>query len=503
MASTQPKVGTERELKLCAWPEFEVPDMAGALKGARAQPVVQTSLEATYYDTEDLALLRRGVTVCFRRGEAGGDVWTAKLPSEAAALGLARREISVAGSPGAMPRLLRDLTRGWAFGSPLKRVATIRTTRRTTSVLDEADKLVAVIDDDDVCGLRGGRVAARFRELEIELAPETPAKVLRTLAKALQGAGALPADQVPKLARTLGPGAGDASYLTAPQPVARPSVGDVLRTRLIDAAARLVDNHAAIALEEDPAAAVRFVAAGAAILADLRAFEPMLDPAAIAAIDGPLADVTGGVGTLRDNDAIAAALREDAARIDVGDGVDRVMAALAARHVRSRRRVMRMLRSASYAQVLVALRELALGPPLASASAKQRASTIVPTLAAPLARGLRGDIVRAADDGAPARLGADTDLLVHVLELARGFADKPAERTVNQARRAATACEQARLARVAVDDLAAVAKRTDTRTAWAAGVLAGMQIDRGAAAARDLKAAIRELDRKSIWAWMP
>jgi CYTH domain len=159
-----------------------LPELDRAVKGARPAPPTQAELDAVYFDTSDLRLLRRGTTVRFRHGEAGGDVWTLKLPSEAATLGLARREISLPGAPGAMPRLLRDLTRGWAFGAPLRRVATIRTTRRTISLRDAAGKPLAVIDDDDVCGLRGRRVAARFRELEIELAPDAPAKALRALA---------------------------------------------------------------------------------------------------------------------------------------------------------------------------------------------------------------------------------------------------------------------------------------------------------------------------------
>ncbi|MGZ5742280.1 MAG: CYTH domain-containing protein, partial [Burkholderiales bacterium] len=114
---------------------------------SRVAPGTTTvQLDADYFDTADLRLLRRGVTLRFRRGEPGGDVWTAKLPSDAAVPGLARREISLPGDPGAVPRQMRDLTRGWAFGAVLKRVATIRTTRRTIRLVDDADRPVAVID---------------------------------------------------------------------------------------------------------------------------------------------------------------------------------------------------------------------------------------------------------------------------------------------------------------------------------------------------------------------
>ena len=58
----------ERELKLGAWPEFVLPDLNGFVDGAQPGEPERHDLDAVYYDTPDLKLLRRGATQ--RRAEA-------------------------------------------------------------------------------------------------------------------------------------------------------------------------------------------------------------------------------------------------------------------------------------------------------------------------------------------------------------------------------------------------------------------------------------------------
>jgi len=59
----------ERELKLGVWPGFVLPDLGEVVEGAAMGTSEEHRLEAVYFDTPDLRLLRRGVTVRFRRGE--------------------------------------------------------------------------------------------------------------------------------------------------------------------------------------------------------------------------------------------------------------------------------------------------------------------------------------------------------------------------------------------------------------------------------------------------
>jgi inorganic triphosphatase YgiF len=501
MDAATPHVATERELKLSAWPQFVLPDLERAVKGARAAPPAVSRLEATYLDTPDLRLLRRGVTLRFRRGEAGGDIWTLKLPAEAATFGLARREISLPGPPGALPRLLRDLTRGWAFGAPLRRVATIRTTHTTTSLFDSDAHQVATIDDDDVCGLHGGRVAARFREIEVELAPNAPRKTLRALAKALTAAGAMPAPQVPKLARTLGRAAQEPWDLAAPDPGARPTTSELVCARLVDAVSCIVDHHAAVVLDEDPSAMRRLAGGVATLRGDLRVFQPILDAEVAGSLGSGLDHLARRLDALCDQDARLASIRADAAGHDVGRGASAVVAALENDRARTRERVLALMRGASYGALLAGLRDLAMDPPLAGGKAKRRATTVVPTIAAAEIRRLKGDVLRY--DQAPLDdLAGPIGELRHAVELATQFAGKPAAKAAHDVQQVADLVWQLRRSRATAARLQVLARETDAQQAWAAGVLAGRQLAQVDAAAARIPTALRELARRTHWAWL-
>src|SRR5437764_7752757 len=201
---TQPAT-IERELKLAVWPGFRLPDLRGAADGVAATGPEQCRLEAVYFDTADLRLLRRGVTVRFRRGEEPAELWTVKLPDQAPEIGLARREISIPGGPNSMPVELEDLVSGWALGAALVPVARLRTLRHRTTLRRHNGQAIAVVDDDEVSILQRSRVAARFRELELELVNGASPELLEQLGERMRAAGAQPVNQTPKLARALGP----------------------------------------------------------------------------------------------------------------------------------------------------------------------------------------------------------------------------------------------------------------------------------------------------------
>ena len=57
----------EQEVKLDIGPDWSLPDLSGVLPGVRAHPMPDLALETTYFDTPDLRLARRHVTLRFRR----------------------------------------------------------------------------------------------------------------------------------------------------------------------------------------------------------------------------------------------------------------------------------------------------------------------------------------------------------------------------------------------------------------------------------------------------
>jgi inorganic triphosphatase YgiF len=299
----------EREIKLGVWPGFELPDLRGVYNGAAASGPEEWRLEAVYFDTADLRLLRRGVTVRFRRGEEPREVWTAKLPDEAPAIGLARREISIPGAPTTMPALLDDLVRGWALGAPLLPVARLRTLRQRTTLRRRNGQVLAVVDDDEVSIVQRSRVAARFRELELELVDGASPKLLVQLAQRMRSAGAQPVDQMPKLVRALGPSALAPWDLAAPALGAPPSAAELIRAALVASAASLVDHIAAVVLDEDTEGVHQARVGIRRLRSDLKTAQKLLDYKSVRPLRRELDWLMGELGEVRDLDVIRSTRR--------------------------------------------------------------------------------------------------------------------------------------------------------------------------------------------------
>ena len=174
------------------WAGYELPDL-----GLSAAEPVASRLEAAYWDTPDLRLLRRSVTL---REEAGE--WTLRGPDGAA----------VALDPGEWaPRspdaaVLPPAVLGWTLGEPLREVARLATERESFALSNRRGE-VARLARDDVALLRGERVAARFRELELTPLDGAPERVVERIEARLREAGAQSLDPVPKVVRGLAPAA--------------------------------------------------------------------------------------------------------------------------------------------------------------------------------------------------------------------------------------------------------------------------------------------------------
>ena len=146
-------------------PDVQLPDLA-SLPGVErvAEPRVD-ELEATYFDTDDLALVRGGVSL--RRRAGGSDEgWHLKVPS-----GDGRDELRLPLTEDGSkpPGALGDAVLGWTRGAELTPIATIRT-RRTTYALNGADgQVLAELADDEVTGRRTDGETSEWHEWELEL----------------------------------------------------------------------------------------------------------------------------------------------------------------------------------------------------------------------------------------------------------------------------------------------------------------------------------------------
>jgi hypothetical protein len=185
----------EHEVKLGAPDAFELPDLSDiAPIGSDHEEL----LDATYWDTPDLALIRSGATLRHRHpGDPQRGEWTAKVPepSDPESAGMLRLEVSQAGGPGDGPPVdVVDVVRERLGGGGLAPVARLVSRRRVVRLggLEVADDRVEVVD--------AGR---SFRELEVEVVGPGGDALLAAVVDRLRAAGAGAADPRPKLAQAL------------------------------------------------------------------------------------------------------------------------------------------------------------------------------------------------------------------------------------------------------------------------------------------------------------
>ena len=151
-------------MKLAAAPSFRLPDVSGVVEGAAVDDHPARRQQTTYYDTEDLRLARWGSSLRYR----DTDGWTLKLPSSGSGAMLEREEIRFDGDAKQVPEAAVDLVRAYVRTSAVAPVTKLRTLRRAVVLSDPDGRRIAEIVDDEVSVMDGRRLAARFRELEVE-----------------------------------------------------------------------------------------------------------------------------------------------------------------------------------------------------------------------------------------------------------------------------------------------------------------------------------------------
>jgi CHAD domain-containing protein len=236
----------EIERKYDAAPGLVLPPLGGLPRVAEVSGAEPETLTAEYYDTDDLRLIKAGITL--RRREGGADEgWHLKLPDQAGATDGAssRRELRVPlrrrGS--SVPRELARLVLAHTRGAALRPVARVETRRRLTTLLDSAGRSLAEVAEDEVAAQSLGSSAtlSRWNEVEVELTDGGP-RLLRAADERLRNAGLRPSARSAKLERALGDGlpstgrreTGRGGRLTAGSPS-----GTVMLAYLADQTARL------------------------------------------------------------------------------------------------------------------------------------------------------------------------------------------------------------------------------------------------------------------------
>jgi inorganic triphosphatase YgiF len=199
----------ETEQKYDAAADFSVPDLSGLDGRLRTGGRHRYYLSATYFDTDELDLIKNRLTL--RRRVGGSDEgWHLKLPVRKDT----RQEVRAPlgdGDPSAVPAELAAQVADAAAGRPLHPVAILDTERTVVTLIDQAGEPLAEVADDLVTGSRldqPGAEPMRWREIEVEIVGDSDdaPRALEAVGRALREAGAAPSSSSSKLGRVLGTG---------------------------------------------------------------------------------------------------------------------------------------------------------------------------------------------------------------------------------------------------------------------------------------------------------
>jgi inorganic triphosphatase YgiF len=198
----------ETEQKYDATADFTLPDLNGLDGRAKATQRHRYYLSATYFDTEDLDLIKNRITL--RRRVGGPDEgWHLKLPVREDTRQEVRTPLS-AGEVGSVPAQLAAQVEDITAGRPLHPIAILDTERTVVTLTGQAGEPLAEVADDLVTASRLDQRDAEpmtWREIEIEAAEGAEvAGLLEAAGQALRQAGARRSSSASKLGRLLGTG---------------------------------------------------------------------------------------------------------------------------------------------------------------------------------------------------------------------------------------------------------------------------------------------------------
>jgi CHAD domain-containing protein len=355
-------LGTETEVKMGAWAGFEMPALDGVAEDVSAVSRAPRTLLAVYYDTADLRLARWGVTVRHRTGDTGGARWTVKLPEGENGPALVRRELNFEGPPGRMPAEAVSLITAYARDTPLVPVARIRTVRTGIDLLDHEGAVVAEVVDDEVSVLHGGRVASRFREVEVEIGTRPPAGLLDDI-------------------RALGPRALEPPEVVPPSVGKRPSAAQLVRHAIATAVERILRHDPGVRIGDDPEDVHQARVGTRTLRSDLRTFAPLLEEKWTAGLRDDLRRLGGALGAVRDADVLIERLRRQAAQLPEPDtaALAPLFRRLAKERDDTRAVLLDVMGDARYVELLGRLVAAAADPPCRR-SAQAPAAEVVPGL---------------------------------------------------------------------------------------------------------------------------
>jgi inorganic triphosphatase YgiF len=191
----------EREIKIPVGTGFVLPDLDGLVAGTRAVDRGTVELSATYWDTDDLTLLRAKLGLRHRSAPGETGKWTLKAGARMIGDAVSREETNFPGSPDEPPQAAMDVIRAEIGEVALHPIAWLVTDRHTVDLV-AGETRRAEVADDRVSVRSGGETVETFREVEVELFDADAALIDAVMAR-LRAAGAGEPESTPKYVRAL------------------------------------------------------------------------------------------------------------------------------------------------------------------------------------------------------------------------------------------------------------------------------------------------------------
>jgi CHAD domain-containing protein len=359
---------TETEIKYEAAPGATLPSFDELPEVARTEGAPDERLVAEYFDTEDLRLIRAGITL--RRREGGHDAgWHLKLPAGNHSrreimlpLGRARKHV-----PAELARLVRVHTRGQVI-EPVARISTLR---RRQLLLDSAGGPLAEVAHDDVTAqamgaqARGGQAkASRWHEVEVELTGGSR-ELLDAADKLLRRHGLNRAGQFAKLARALDLPASEPARRRQTGPAA--PAGDVL-VDYIEAQVAALKTLDPMVRGNEPDAVHQMRTTTRRLRSTLQSFTRFFSGSETEPLTGELQWLGRVLGEARDAEVLAAHLAASLGQLSaeqvVGPVAARVRGHFASIGAQAQAAIAEALDSPRYFAVLDRLDQLVAAPPV-------------------------------------------------------------------------------------------------------------------------------------------
>ncbi len=504
----------EQEIKFSVGPAFELPDFRDLAARAVRQP--ERTFTTAYFDTPDLRLWSRGVSLRFRSGRVDGPgTWTVKLPERQGGATLKRREISWPGPKGEVPAAARALLRGLIRRADLDLVVQMETTRLPWTLVDQAGNEWAELDYDDVIVAGGGQDGLRFRQVEIERTGESgDDRSLSGMTDRLRRAGARP-DAQPKLAKALGGRTADGRDGRGHRAAPPSTAADVVRQTISASLDRLLDHDYLLRrYAEDPEITDVHQARVATrrLRSDLKTLGSLLDPVWLRHTGDELRWLGGVLGAVRDADVMEASLgsaRPRRLRMVGSPGLAELRTRLSAERAHAVAALAEALCSARYLDLLDRLHAAASHPPLTrgsdNAAKPLGAARVLPRAADRRWRQLDKKV------GAAGRSPSEKQLhqiriaaknVRYACELSQPVMGQPAGKTAKLAEKIQTVLGDYHDATAAIDWLAEAGRTTPDGAGFAAGVLSTEQDRRRRHLAKKWRRQWAKLSRPPARRWL-